>query len=203
MKMRCPMNGNLIVSTTMNSHRTDNCPNRPDGAVIEVKMPAPGKTPSKLILFMKVDELELSVRSANCLKNANIVYVGDLVQRTEAEMLRGPNFGRKSLNEIRDVRSQMGLHFGMEIPGWPPKNVEQLSRLHTKLVKKVNELEALFDRPIACRTSSMSVTWCKRPRPKCCVRQISAASRQRDQGSAAAKWDCILAWKFPAGRRRL
>ena len=121
--------------------QNDNCPNRPDGAVIEVKTPAPEKTPSKLILFMKVDELELSVRSANCLKNANIVYVGDLVQRTEAEMLRGPNFGRKSLNEIRDVLLQMGLHFGMEIPGWPPKNVEQLSRLHTKLVKKVNELE--------------------------------------------------------------
>ena len=58
----------------------------------------------------KVDELELSVRSANCLKNDNIVYIGDLVQKTEAEMLRTPNFGRKSLNEIKEVLAQMGLH---------------------------------------------------------------------------------------------
>ena len=68
----------------------------------------------------KVDELELSVRSANCLKNDNIVYIGDLVQKTEAEMLRTPNFGRKSLNEIKEVLAQMGLHLGMEVPGWPP-----------------------------------------------------------------------------------
>src|SRR5213082_1713391 len=64
----------------------------------------------------KVDELELSVRSANCLKNDNIVYIGDLVQKSEAEMLRTPNFGRKSLNEIKEVLAQMGLHLGMEIP---------------------------------------------------------------------------------------
>src|SRR5690606_23968193 len=68
-------------------------------------------------LLRKVDELELSVRSANCLKNDNIVYIGDLVQKSEAEMLRTPNFGRKSLNEIKEVLSQMGLHLGMEIPG--------------------------------------------------------------------------------------
>jgi len=64
----------------------------------------------------KVDELELSVRSANCLKNDNIVYIGDLVQKSEAEMLRTPNFGRKSLNEIKEVLAQMGLHLGMEVP---------------------------------------------------------------------------------------
>src|SRR6266496_1988848 len=63
----------------------------------------------------KVDELELSVRSANCLKNDNIVYIGDLVQKSEAEMLRTPNFGRKSLNEIKEVLAQMGLHLGMEV----------------------------------------------------------------------------------------
>jgi DNA-directed RNA polymerase subunit alpha len=67
-------------------------------------------------LLRKVDELELSVRSANCLKNDNIIYIGDLVQKTEAEMLRTPNFGRKSLNEIKEVLAGMGLHLGMEIP---------------------------------------------------------------------------------------
>jgi len=76
----------------------------------------------------KVDELELSVRSANCLKNDNIVYIGDLVQKTEAEMLRTPNFGRKSLNEIKEVLAQMGLRLGMEIPGWPPDNIEEMAK---------------------------------------------------------------------------
>ena len=79
-------------------------------------------------LLRKVDELELSVRSANCLKNDNIVYIGDLVQKSEAEMLRTPNFGRKSLNEIKEVLSQMGLHLGMEISNWPPDNIEDLAR---------------------------------------------------------------------------
>jgi DNA-directed RNA polymerase subunit alpha len=79
-------------------------------------------------LLRKVDELELSVRSANCLKNDNIVYIGDLVQKSEAEMLRTPNFGRKSLNEIKEVLSQMGLHLGMEIPNWPPENIEELAK---------------------------------------------------------------------------
>jgi DNA-directed RNA polymerase subunit alpha len=80
------------------------------------------------ILLKKVDELELSVRSANCLKNDNIVYIGDLIQKTEAEMLRTPNFGRKSLNEIKEVLSAMGLHLGMEIVDWPPDNIEELAK---------------------------------------------------------------------------
>jgi DNA-directed RNA polymerase subunit alpha len=79
-------------------------------------------------LLRKVDELELSVRSANCLKNDNIVYIGDLVQKTEAEMLRTPNFGRKSLNEIKEVLAHMGLGLGMEVAGWPPDNIEDLAR---------------------------------------------------------------------------
>ena len=79
-------------------------------------------------LLRKVDELELSVRSANCLKNDNIVYIGDLVQKSEAEMLRTPNFGRKSLNEIKEVLAQMGLHLGMEVPGWPPENIDELAK---------------------------------------------------------------------------
>ncbi len=79
-------------------------------------------------LLKKVDELELSVRSANCLKNDNIVYIGDLIQKSEAEMLRTPNFGRKSLNEIKEVLAQMGLHLGMEVAGWPPENIEDLAK---------------------------------------------------------------------------
>jgi DNA-directed RNA polymerase subunit alpha len=79
-------------------------------------------------LLKKVDELELSVRSANCLKNDNIVYIGDLILKTEAEMLRTPNFGRKSLNEIKEVLAQMGLHLGMEVPGWPPENIDDLAK---------------------------------------------------------------------------
>ncbi|MBD3763905.1 MAG: DNA-directed RNA polymerase subunit alpha [Rhodobacterales bacterium] len=80
------------------------------------------------LLLKKVDELELSVRSANCLKNDNIVYIGDLIQKTEAEMLRTPNFGRKSLNEIKEVLSSMGLHLGMEVEDWPPENIEDLAK---------------------------------------------------------------------------
>ncbi len=79
-------------------------------------------------LLRKVDELELSVRSANCLKNDNIVYIGDLVQKSEQEMLRTPNFGRKSLNEIKEVLSSMGLVLGMTVSGWPPENVEDLAK---------------------------------------------------------------------------
>ena len=83
-------------------------------------------------LLRKVDELELSVRSANCLKNDNIVYIGDLVQRSEPEMLRTPNFGRKSLNEIREVLKVMGLELGMDVDNWPPENIEEL-------VKRIEE----------------------------------------------------------------
>jgi DNA-directed RNA polymerase subunit alpha len=80
------------------------------------------------LLLKKVDELELSVRSANCLKNDNIVYIGDLIQKTEAEMLRTPNFGRKSLNEIKEVLAGMGLHLGMDVEDWPPENIEDLAK---------------------------------------------------------------------------
>ncbi len=71
-------------------------------------------------LFRSVDDLELSVRSANCLKNANIRFIGELVVRSEAEMLKTKNFGRKSLNEIKEILSHMGLSLGMKIDGWPP-----------------------------------------------------------------------------------
>lgn len=71
-------------------------------------------------LFRSVDDLELSVRSANCLKNANIRFIGELVCKTEAEMLKTKNFGRKSLNEIKEILTNMGLGLGMKIDGWPP-----------------------------------------------------------------------------------
>ncbi|MCZ6722199.1 MAG: DNA-directed RNA polymerase subunit alpha [Alphaproteobacteria bacterium] len=85
----------------------------------------PGFNPN---LLRKVDELELSVRSANCLKNDNIIYIGDLVQKSEAEMLRTPNFGRKSLNEIKEVLGHMGLNLDMEILDWPPENIDEMAR---------------------------------------------------------------------------
>jgi DNA-directed RNA polymerase subunit alpha len=97
----------------------------PRVAQAESDVPAPAFNPN---LLRKVDELELSVRSANCLKNDNIVYIGDLVQKTEQEMLRTPNFGRKSLNEIKEVLIQMSLHLGMEVVEWPPENVEELAK---------------------------------------------------------------------------
>lgn len=79
-------------------------------------------------LLRKVDELELSVRSANCLKNENIFYIGDLIQRTESDMLKTPNFGRKSLNEIKELLQAMDLNFGMIVPGWPPENIDGLAK---------------------------------------------------------------------------
>ncbi len=97
----------------------------PKAEVVEEKGP---ELEFNAALLKKVDELELSVRSANCLKNDNIVYIGDLIQKSEAEMLRTPNFGRKSLNEIKEVLAQMGLHLGMEVPNWPPENIEDLAK---------------------------------------------------------------------------
>lgn len=79
-------------------------------------------------LLRRVEELELSVRSANCLKNENILYIGDLVQKSENEMLKTPNFGRKSLNEIKEVLANMGLSLGMTIANWPPENIEELAK---------------------------------------------------------------------------
>ncbi|CAH2210762.1 jg17543 [Pararge aegeria aegeria] len=83
------------------------------------------------VLLRKVDEMELSVRSHNCLKNENITYIGDLVQKTEVEMLRTANFGRKSLNEIKAILNNSGLSLGMNIPNWPPKDIDELAKQHT------------------------------------------------------------------------
>jgi DNA-directed RNA polymerase subunit alpha len=90
---------------------------------IEPELPEPEVVEEKVNenLLRSVDELELSVRSANCLQNANIRYIGDLVQRTESEMLKTKNFGRKSLKEIKEILNEMGLSLGMKLDNWPPK----------------------------------------------------------------------------------
>ncbi len=95
----------------------------PDAEEVEDEV---DELPFSRYLLRKVEELEFSVRSANCLKNDNILYIGDLVQKTEAEMLRTPNFGRKSLNEIKEVLVAMDLHLGMQVESWPPENIEDL-----------------------------------------------------------------------------
>ena len=77
------------------------------------------------ILLRPVDELELTVRSANCLKAENIYYIGDLIQRTETELLKTPNLGRKSLNEIKEVLASRGLTLGMKLENWPPAGLEK------------------------------------------------------------------------------
>jgi hypothetical protein len=126
-------------------------------------------------LLKKVDELELSVRSANCLKNDNIVYIGDLVQKTEAEMLRTPNFGRKSLNEIKEVLSSMGLRLGMDIPGWPPENIEEMAKkLEVIKLDIANSSAPRVTAPPCCatsrlRSSSMSRSLRVSPRRRNCA----------------------------------
>ena len=99
-----------------------------DEPEVQQETNAKEKIPFNHNLLKKVEELELSVRSANCLKNDNIIYIGDLVQKSEPEMLRTPNFGRKSLNEIKEVLQQMDLGLGISVPEWPPENIEELAK---------------------------------------------------------------------------
>jgi len=89
--------------------------------------PAQRSTQFDPILLRPVDELELTVRSANCLKAENIYYIGDLIQRTETELLKTPNLGRKSLNEIKEVLASRGLTLGMKLENWPPVGLEKVS----------------------------------------------------------------------------
>ena len=86
---------------------------------------APRATPFDPILLRPVDELELTVRSANCLKAENIYYIGDLIQRTETELLKTPNLGRKSLNEIKEVLASRGLTLGARLENWPPQGLDK------------------------------------------------------------------------------
>jgi DNA-directed RNA polymerase subunit alpha len=81
------------------------------------------------ILLRPVDDLELTVRSANCLKAENIYYIGDLIQRTEVELLKTPNLGKKSLTEIKDVLASRGLSLGMHLENWPPRSLQNDDRV--------------------------------------------------------------------------
>ena len=104
----------------------------------------------------KVDELELSVRAANCLKNDNITYnIGDLIQKTEGEMLRTPNFGRKSLNEIKEVLAQMGLHLGMEVSRLAARRTSRTSRRGSKSTIERKSFSRSAGRRVACCTGPM------------------------------------------------
>jgi len=98
--------------------------------VKEIEKPKKKKMPFDVNLLKRVSDLELSVRSHNCLKNDNIQYIGDLVVMSESQMLKTPNFGRKSLNEIKELLGQMGLKFGMSVENWPPKNIKELIRTY-------------------------------------------------------------------------
>lgn len=101
-----------------------------------VEEDTPAKTdnlPYNPILLKKIEELELSVRAQNCLKDENIVYIGDLVVKTEADMLKTRNFGKKSLNELKDILSTMNLNLGMKVNGWPSSNIEELSKKYEQL----------------------------------------------------------------------
>ena len=97
--------------------------------------------PAGALFMMRVDELELSVRSANCLRNDGIIYIGTLVHKSEVEMRRTANFGRKSLIEIKEVLAQLGLQLEMDIPGWPPSNLDQLSKQIAPFLRRVDDLE--------------------------------------------------------------
>jgi len=96
-----------------------------EGTPISIEAPRPSQVDP--ILMRPVDDLELTVRSANCLKAENIYYIGDLIQRSENELLKTPNLGRKSLNEIKEVLASRGLMLGMKLENWPPAGLEKLS----------------------------------------------------------------------------
>jgi DNA-directed RNA polymerase subunit alpha len=95
-----------------------------EGLVVEKEEPAPEEPKQRLNenLFRRIEEIELSVRSANCLENADIKYIGELVQKTEAEMLRTKNFGRKSLTEIKEILGEMGLGLGIKLEDFPSRS---------------------------------------------------------------------------------
>ncbi|NEN76001.1 DNA-directed RNA polymerase subunit alpha [Pelistega sp. NLN82] len=95
-----------------------------EGATESYETPARGTPQIDPVLLRSVDDLELTVRSANCLKAENVYYIGDLIQKTENELLKTPNLGRKSLNEIKDVLTARGLSLGMKLENWPPIGLE-------------------------------------------------------------------------------
>jgi DNA-directed RNA polymerase alpha subunit len=106
-----------------------------------VPSPPPTGLPAAIHLLREVEQLELSVRSSNCLKNEGIRYVGDLVRRSEAELLRTPNFGRRSLVEIKEVLAQIDLGLGRDLLDWPPNDLETAALRAAKLFERVDDLE--------------------------------------------------------------
>ena len=111
--------------------------------------PPPVGIPSALHLLRSVEQFELSVRLSNCLRNDNIRYIGEVVQKSELEMLRTTFFGSKVLKEIKGVLAQLDLHLGMEVPGWPPENLEALSVCANWMFKPLDEI-VLSLRSIHC-----------------------------------------------------
>lgn len=107
--------------------------------------------PFNPVFLKEVDELKLSNHSTNCLKNENIFYMGDLVQKTEGEILRIPNAGRKVLDDLKDVLARNSLRLGMSVPGWPPKNIDPVAQVTSRttfLENKVNAICQSLDDPL-------------------------------------------------------
>lgn len=97
--------------------------------------------PPTVHFYRDIEQIELSVRTYLCLRNEGIRFLGEFAQMSEAELLRIPNFGRKSLNELKEVLAHAGLHLGLAIPGWPPSDIEILSTQAAKLLERIDQLE--------------------------------------------------------------
>ncbi len=102
---------------------------------------APVGIPPTVHLYRDIEQIELSVRTYMCLKNEGVRFLGEFARKSEAELLRIPNFGRKSLNELKEVLAQIGLHLGQDLPDWPPPDIDVLSQQAAKLLERVGELE--------------------------------------------------------------
>ncbi|WP_410052228.1 DNA-directed RNA polymerase subunit alpha C-terminal domain-containing protein [Bradyrhizobium sp. SZCCHNS30582] len=102
---------------------------------------APVGIPPTVHLYRDIEQIELSVRTYMCFKNEGIRFIGEFAQKSEAELLRIPNFGRKSLNELKEVLAQVGLHLGQDLPDWPPPDIEVLSQQAAKLLERADEFE--------------------------------------------------------------
>jgi hypothetical protein len=137
--------------------------------------------PPSIHLLRDIDQLELSVRTYNCLKNEGIRYVGEFAQKGEAELLRTPNFGRKSLNELKEILAQTGLHLGLSITGWPPSNIELLSLQAGKLLERTDELE-LSVRSVTCLKND-GINY---------VGELGSVEIHREFMTAAARWMMAL-----------
>jgi hypothetical protein len=127
-------------------------------AILSSKVSSAVDIPFDPRFLTKVGDLELSVRAENCLKNDNIIYIGDLVQRTQGELLRTPNVGHRVLNEIKEVLAQMGLHLGMDVPGWPPENIEQLKK-NTEGFEKAEARVAFLEKKTKAICQALSDPW--------------------------------------------